>query len=302
MYLLLIIISLIVAITTRTIMSESSTIDLKKTFPEVYKEDQSLCNKYKNYEMYWIEDNGSNNYRVFRKKNHIVVTGRPQKVRKYINDNFEPPFPDYDNLEKMYTQTIKEFKAEKVFIGESPKTEYSLYAGGGHNPHLGNTILLHLSSHKYVFIGKNQIIQFNSPIVIKTYISLLLDNWVPYPIASDNEGNYILFTERHPHFIRNKDLTMENPDAIIDYFYDIYRKSSKNVPALSNISKYRTRNSPPISASKFPKDIAIGNDGKLWTSVKSGKTFVWKSGGTKATIQWYEPAIELRDTLLHTSR
>ena len=52
-----------------------------------------------------------------------------------------------------YKNFIKEWKVKKVFVGNSPKNEMTIYSGGYGKKWYGNSILLELDNSTYAFIG-----------------------------------------------------------------------------------------------------------------------------------------------------
>lgn len=95
---------------------------------------------------------------------------------------------DYYNKEK-FTKLIATFTPSTIFIGKSPfnpMTEFS----GGHGPTFdGNSILLKIDIHNYVFIGE-KIYSFTTNHEIVEFISPVGNNDVPYPYAIDTSNNY----------------------------------------------------------------------------------------------------------------
>lgn len=71
---------------------------------------------------------------------------------------------------------------QKVFIGKDATDGYD-----------GNSILLSMANHQYVYIGE-RIYQFNTPNedVITKYYSLVGNSGVPYPIAVGKQNAYFM--------------------------------------------------------------------------------------------------------------
>jgi hypothetical protein len=76
-----------------------------------------------------------------------------------------------------------------IFVGKSPLNEMTQFSGGHGRKWNGNSILLHLSGLKYVFIGMT-IQQFEAKSPIVKYVSPVGNNGVPYPFAIDEEKRF----------------------------------------------------------------------------------------------------------------
>jgi hypothetical protein len=127
---------------------------------------------------YFILDNGGRPFKVVANANGIQI----YKVEyKDVDENDEP----------IYNQIILEFKQ---FIGY-----WSGFDSSPHEMH-GNSILIKLSDHKYVFVGW-KIYQFDTTEKILDYVSPVGNSDVPYPVA---------FGETYVYFMLDKQLVNKN--------------------------------------------------------------------------------------------
>jgi hypothetical protein len=107
-------------------------------------------------------DNGLRPYRV-------IVDGT--NVSIYKGTRKEDYTYDYDKL-------IRSVKVKKVYLG-------------GSKSGLGNSILLHLSGNKYMYIG-HEIYEFQMEDSVESYFSLIGNSDVPYPILLGTEYAYFM--------------------------------------------------------------------------------------------------------------
>jgi hypothetical protein len=104
---------------------------------------------------YDVHDNGSRPYRVY-------IDGSRVSIYQY---------PTYDIL-------IKKMLVRKVYLGGKGST-------------VGNSILLHVSGNKYVYIG-HQIYEFQMEDTVDSYFSLIGNSDVPYPVLLGTEHAYFM--------------------------------------------------------------------------------------------------------------
>jgi len=119
---------------------------------------------------YDTHDNGSRPFRVMINGSHVTI---------------------YKNPDKNPNEKIKEFNVKKVFIGKSK------------NKFAGNTILLHVSGKKYVYIGA-EIYEFEMEDDVETYFSLIGNSDVPYPIVLGKKNVYFMLKADHSYVPRDK--------------------------------------------------------------------------------------------------
>ena len=119
----------------------------------------------------------------------------------------------------MYEEVcLSDILAEKVFIGESPKNEITVF--GEHFK--GNSILLHISGKQYIFIGQN-IFSFEAYNKISQYVSPMGNSDVPYPYAMDEEIMYYLMIE---NVVLN--IPLKNIGDPYGYYYDKFVITSES--------------------------------------------------------------------------
>jgi hypothetical protein len=116
------------------------------------------------------------------------------------NSNNEKYYIAREDLFKKWTyiNKIKTYKNPiKVFIGKSPKNEFTKFEGRFGKKLDGNTILLQIEKERYVFISLG-IIEFtikNDEII--EYYSPIGPNEVPYPIAISNKNIYFMLEMKY---------------------------------------------------------------------------------------------------------
>jgi hypothetical protein len=145
-----------------------------------------------------------------------------------IHDNGGRPFrvsvvdENHVRVDKIDTdQQILEFQGlAGIFIGASPKNPMTEFSGGFGDKFLGNSILLHVAGLTYVFLG-HEIYQFDALAPIKTFVSPVGNNDVPYPFAFDTLGNGYLMLE--------KVCLASIPEAARDDPYDWYYETCEQM-------------------------------------------------------------------------
>lgn len=130
---------------------------------------------------YTTHDNGNRPFRVIVDKDNVHI------YTYHIDD-------EDDNDEEIYDNFIKSYKVKKVFIGKSitgfpigdHKKKDSKYFDG-------NSILLQITSNKYVFIG-DTIYEFlmNNNDKVEKYYSMVGHSDVPYPIILGENNVYFM--------------------------------------------------------------------------------------------------------------
>ena len=91
-------------------------------------------------------------------------------------------------------QPFLTFNVSKIFIGKSPLNTMTNFSGGYGVKFDGNSILLELSEHKYVYIG-NIVYSFETDEELISYVSPVGNNDVPYPYAVGQSGKFYLMIE-----------------------------------------------------------------------------------------------------------
>ena len=136
-------------------------------------------------ETFLIHDNGGRPFQV-KIRNHSETPETPKTVQIYKANVKDETYESKPSII---------LKAEKVFIGVSPKTPLTMYGRGYGKAFDGNSILLRIKPLEYVFIGQS-IFSFRSLFPIKMYVSEVGNNDVPYPYAVDDHGNHYIMGEK----------------------------------------------------------------------------------------------------------
>jgi hypothetical protein len=126
--------------------------------------------------------------------------GRPFKVEINEDKHVVDVYGNYQES-KTYNKKLYSTKYTNIWIGKSPKIEMTLFSGGYGKKFEGNSILVETGNLEYVFIGE-KIFSFKSIAPIKTYVSPVGNNDVPYPYAVDSDGYIYLMIENviiHPN-------------------------------------------------------------------------------------------------------
>jgi hypothetical protein len=145
--------------------------------------------KYKNYENYFIHDNGGRPFLVYVKKGEV-------NIYKTSSDRFYTIEDDWSYIDRnnkwIYIKLVKKYKSINIFIGKDIKSSISPHPS---NKNMGNTILIQISKNVYVFIGY-MIYLFKTNKKITSYYSPVGNNDVPYPFAIDEDKKYYLLLDR----------------------------------------------------------------------------------------------------------
>lgn len=112
--------------------------------------------------IYDVLDNGARPYRVY-------VDGSTVSI--YIGKRNSDYTYDYDKL-------VRTIKAKQVHVG-------------GKKSQLGNSILIHVSGNKYLYIG-HEIYEFQMEDEVDTYFSIVGNSDVPYPVLLGTENAYFM--------------------------------------------------------------------------------------------------------------
>ena len=125
-------------------------------------------------------------------------TRKTKGVRYLIHDNGDRPFQavignktvsiykglknedgGYDN----YDELVKKLIAHRIYPGLNPSEK-------------GNTVLVHLGNHKYVYIG-GEIYEFRIDDDVEAYYSAIGGNDVPYPILLGSKYVYLMLDRKY---------------------------------------------------------------------------------------------------------
>jgi hypothetical protein len=174
----------------------------------------------------------------------VVGSTRKQKGKFYdTHDNGRRPFrvivsDDGANAKKVtiykdanigtfkesadYSKLIKELTVNEVYVGKSTgKAE-----GADHSPEQassfkGNSILLHISGNRYVYVG-TEVYEFTMEDKLDEYFSMVGRNDVPYPVLLGTENVYFMIDGDHTYVPRDKfpsTLKKEQWENAYSYYY-----------------------------------------------------------------------------------
>jgi len=161
---------------------------------------------------YDIHDNGGRPFRVF-----IDSENASKKVAIYKDVNIGTFKEEAD-----YSKLIKQLTVKEVFVGKSTGNA----EGADHRPgeadfFKGNSILLHVSSNKYIHVGTT-IYEFQMDDKVDQYFSMVGRNDVPYPVLLGTENVYFMLEDDHSYLPRDMlpaDLTKAQWEDAYTYFY-----------------------------------------------------------------------------------
>ena len=154
-----------------------------------------------------IKENVNYPFFVVSKKNIVDIYQVPNN-----------PFPSVFHKD-LYTQLVKSYICKKIFIPIGYDEPYVRLSGklAKQNSDRGNTILLQLDHHHYVFIG-SRIYEFKTKDSIVKYYSPMGNNQVPYPVAIGEKNVYFMLDQTYvplSYFKRG----MKKVDYICAYAY-----------------------------------------------------------------------------------
>lgn len=148
---------------------------------------------------YDTHDNGGRPYRVY-------VDGSKVRIYSLLEDSQE------DKL-------IKSLTVKEVYIGKSTgKADGADHRPSEANKFVGNSVLLHVSGKKYMFIG-HKIYEFDMEDTVDSYFSKIGRNDVPYPVILGTQ--YVYFMLDHTYVPRSifPALKAEQWEDAYSYYY-----------------------------------------------------------------------------------
>ena len=129
---------------------------------------------------YLIHDNGSHPYKV-------QISGKTVEIYKgEYRKLADGKTIDYNNMD--YIKLVKRLTVKEVHVGKSPCIEAADGCGAAF---VGNTLLLHVSGKKYMYIGRD-IFEFTMDDDFDAYYSLIGNNDVPYPVLVGSKKVYFM--------------------------------------------------------------------------------------------------------------
>jgi len=129
---------------------------------------------------YITHDNGSTPFKVIIKKNNVEIYTRTYDFK--TDETTEKYFKTYNPI--------------KIFIGKSKKNRMTIFSGGFGRRLDGNSILLQIEIHKYIFIG-DRIFKFETDCEIIKFESPVGNNDVPYPFAIDKKDQFYMILQKN---------------------------------------------------------------------------------------------------------
>jgi hypothetical protein len=190
--------------------------DVKGTYKWVKTNTTTRKLKGKHYD---IHDNGGRPFRVF-------IDGSKVSIYKDIQTDWNLP-PDYSKL-------IKTLKVKEVIVGKSS----GLAEGADHTAKdakmfVGNTILLHVSGKKYIYIGV-EIYEFIMEDDFEAYFSMVGRSDVPYPVVLGKTNVYFMLDSEHNYVPRTYFPAVKNKtqweNAYMYFYGHIDAKTGENPP------------------------------------------------------------------------
>lgn len=200
----------------------------KKILKKDNEDYKKIKEKLKDYKTYFIHDNYNRLFLVYVKNKIIHIYKRPSN-KYYISKN---DLSLIDNKNKcFYIELVNTYKCKKIFVGQSPKCDTTLFSKGYGKKFDGNSILLHIDSNKYVYIG-DSIFEFKIDDIINEYYSPVGNNDVPYPIALGSNNIYFIIDKTYVSNEKIRNLDKKNKIDAYSYYY-----GHKGNEKLSNYSK-----------------------------------------------------------------
>lgn len=193
-------------------------------------EYKKIRQKFKNAKSYFILDNGSKPFIVYVNKCTASIYRKPTK--KYYISTI-----DSNNDKKwQYIEHVKTIQFKDVFIGKSPKTQMTVFSGGVGRKYNGNSILLQISLHNYVYIG-SEIYEFKTTDIITDYVSEVGNSGVPYPVAIGTDNIYFMIQNSFVSRDNFPTLTKKSRLMLNDYFYGSKSSEPINKKFVEKIKK-----------------------------------------------------------------
>jgi hypothetical protein len=168
---------------------------------------------------YRIHDNGDSPFKLLINDNVLIY-----KIGyEYSEDEEWDSDEDLDEIKgySKYPSFIL-LNPKKTFVGESHFDDITENSGMHGSYFDGNSILVNAESNNYVYIG-SEIYKFTSIVPIIEYKSPVGRNDIPYPYATDKNGNIYLFLEKVAILNGKYEMNAENP--YVYYYHDKKREN-----------------------------------------------------------------------------
>jgi len=191
-------------------------------FPWIVKETSNGTHRWVKHDGYQIHDNGGRPFLVKVGKDLVEVF----QINQELTNELFPVFV-HDKLIKTFSNF------EKVFIGKSAE----------HGKRFdGNSILIKMDTHKYIFIGR-EIYSFTTKDEILKYRSDVGNSDVPYPFAVGTKNTYFVIEDT---YLPNEMIPEDDLDDPYNFFYsyDDRKKTKvyeKNFPMKKKVLVSRLR-------------------------------------------------------------
>jgi hypothetical protein len=131
---------------------------------------------------YDTHNNGGRPYRVYVDGSKVSI----YRLREDEPNQYEKP-SQYEEDKLVKSLTVKE-----VFVGKSTgKADGADHRPSEAHQFVGNSILLHVSGKKYMFIG-DKIYEFDMEDAVDSYFSMIGRNDVPYPVLLGTQNVYFM--------------------------------------------------------------------------------------------------------------
>jgi hypothetical protein len=164
--------------------------DSKGTYKWIKHTTRKLTKVKKAGKSYLVHDNGGRPFRVH-------VYGKEIEIYKGLTVYHEDGSIDWDTID--YSELVKKLAVEEVHLGHSPCNSKLYIRDACGASEKGNSILLHVSGHKYMYIG-HMIYEFTMEDEFEAYYSVIGNNDVPYPVVLGS--NYVYFMLDHTRLPR----------------------------------------------------------------------------------------------------
>ena len=177
---------------------------------------------------YDVHDNGNRPFRV-------EVSGKTVSIYKGVLPEGEN---DYDNM--VYTKLVKKLTVNAVHLGESTCDSAAYIKDDCGKWATGNTILLHVSGNKYIFVGP-EIYEFTMEDEFEAFYSQVGRNDVPYPITLGSKYVYLMLDGDHTYIPRELFTAKMNKTEWADaYAYYYGFKDLETGEVVNCVEQYRT--------------------------------------------------------------
>lgn len=134
---------------------------------------------------YLIHNNGARPFRV-------EVSGKTVEIYKGVYGKLaDGKTIDYDTMN--YNTLLKKLTVKEVHVGNSPCIPAADACGASMK---GNSLLLHITGNKYVYVGR-EIYEFTMEDDFEAYYSLVGNNDVPYPVTLGSNYVYLMLEKKY---------------------------------------------------------------------------------------------------------